>query len=226
MSVLDTSRSRTILSALRRLSVLDIKDNSVIEENNVNLKMLILGADRNEGTTNEGTLEILRDFLIASVKERTRTKMITIDLVGPNLQVGENRMKRMVDIEGVCVKISRTPELYHEIDFSRHSSGRISYDVVFCFNAGVWGYKDSDWLETFRALPENVAIVVTAYSLEECEMDEDRIREYCTNEAIEFLWEAEESEGNFGKVREGEFNGGHENFAWLCFRRLDDSKQN
>jgi len=97
---------------------------------------------------------------------------------------------------------------------------------VFCFNAGVWGYKDSDWLETFRALPENVAIVVTAYSLEECEMDEDRIREYCTNEAIEFLWEAEESEGNFGKVREGEFNGGHENFAWLCFRRLDDSKQN
>ena len=101
MSVLDTSRSRTILSALRRLSVLDIKDNSVIEENNVNLKMLILGADRNEGTTNEGTLEILRDFLIAFVKERTRTKMITIDLVGPNLQVGENRMKRMVDIEGV-----------------------------------------------------------------------------------------------------------------------------
>ena len=90
------------------------------------------------------------------------------------------------------------------------------YDCAFAFNAGVWGYDS--WMKSLRRAVERypkMPVVVTAYSMKECEMDEDCVREAFEEEEIRFVWEAEENKHHGEKVG-GEENG-RENSAWMCF---------
>ena len=81
----------------------------------------------------------------------------------------------------------------------------------------MWGYDS--WLESFRKVLKrypNAPIVVSAYSVKECELDEDCVREGFGEDEIRFVWEAEENEACSGKKTGGE-EGGRENSAWMCF---------
>ena len=69
------------------------------------------------------------------------------------------------------------------------------------------------WSKGIRKCPHRGA----AYSMKECEMDEDCVREAFEEEEIRFVWEAEENKHHGEKVG-GEENG-RENSAWMCLFR-------
>ena len=224
-----TSRSKTILAALRRLS----SSSSSLKfspTTNKPLNVLVLGADRNEGRNDEETERIFR--------ECGRERRVNLSLFGPNLIVTtameeekdkkraavgiDGRLddeKKMRESEGGVKVVERERCLFHERknDDEEEEETNIEYDCAFAFNAGVWGYDS--WLESFRKVLKrypNAPIVVSAYSTKECELDEDCVREGFGEDEIRFVWEAEENEACSGEKTGGE-EGGRENSAWMCF---------
>jgi len=224
-----TSRSKTILAALRRLS----SSSSSLKFSPTTTKplnVLVLGADRNEGRNDEETERIFR--------ECGRERRVNLSLFGPNLIVTtameeekdkkraavgiDGRLddeKKMRESEGGVKVVERERCLFHERknDDEEEEETNIEYDCAFAFNAGVWGYDS--WLESFRKVLKrypNAPIVVSAYSTKECELDEDCVREGFGEDEIRFVWEAEENEACSGEKTGGE-EGGRENSAWMCF---------
>ena len=89
----------------------------------------------------------------------------------------------------------------------------------FAFNAGIWGYPS--WQPAISAMAENeVPCIITAYSLEESEDDEDTLREFKeTAKQFSCVWEAEENPGrSTALARKCPTTGRSlfENAAWLC----------
>jgi len=225
-----TSRSKTILAALRRLSSSSssLKFSPTTDKP---LNVLVLGADRNEGRNDEETERIFR--------ECGRERRVNLSLFGPNLVVTaameeekdkkraavgidgrlDDEKKKMRESEGGVKVVERERCLFHERknDDDEEEERNIEYDCAFAFNAGVWGYDS--WLESFRKVLKrypNAPIVVSAYSTKECELDEDCVREGFGEDEIRFVWEAEENEACSGEKTGGE-EGGRENSAWMCF---------
>jgi len=212
-----TSRSKTILAALRRLS----SSSSSLKFSPTTTKplnVLVLGADRNEGRNDEETERIFR--------ECGRERRVNLSLFGPNLvgvgidgRLDKKKKKMEKESEGGVKVVERERCLFHERnnDDEDEEETNIEYDCAFAFNAGVWGYDS--WLESFRKVLKrypNAPIVVSAYSTKECELDEDCVREGFGEDEIRFVWEAEENEACSGEKTGGE-EGGRENSAWMCF---------
>ena len=229
------SRARTVLAAVRRLRLLLFDDGG--QQNRRRrffrrLRVLVLGADRNEGATDVETERIF--------KECGEEIPMDVSLVGPNVpKTFKTFASRspLCDDYGPkgCVHVAERERcLFHErrgltccdTKKEREREGRdeqqqqqhdvCEYDCAFAFNAGVWGYDS--WMESLRRAVERypkMPVVVTAYSMKECEMDEDCVREAFEEEEIRFVWEAEENKHHGEKVG-GEENG-RENSAWMCF---------
>ena len=226
-----TSRSKTILRAFDRLQnepVLSAKFAKIgtAFKGEKTINVLLLGCDRREGINDGETKRIFKDL----GKERG----VNLSLFGPNLVFGDdenltsrgrsNESESEDDDEndeektkgaasGINV-VERERCLFHE---RNREKDEIEYDVAFAFNAGVWGYDS--WLESFKyALKRypNAPIIVSAYSMKECELDEDCVREGFGEDEIKFVWEAEENEECAGERTGGEENG-RENSAWMCF---------
>ena len=229
-----TSRSKTILRAFDRLQnepVLSAKfakiGNAFKGEKTINV--LLLGCDRREGKNDRETERIFTDL----GKERG----VNLSLFGPNLVFDddenltsrgrsnesesedddENENDEEEKTKGKAARINvveRERCLFHA---RNREKDEIEYDVAFAFNAGVWGYDS--WLESFKyALKRypNAPIIVSAYSMKECELDEDCVREGFGEDEIKFVWEAEGNEECAGERTGGEENGS-ENSAWMCF---------
>lgn len=229
-----TSRSKTILRAFDRLQnepVLSAKFAKIgtAFKGEKTINVLLLGCDRREGINDGETKRIFKDL----GKERG----VNLSLFGPNLVFGddenltsrgrsnesesedddENENDEEEKTKGKAARINvveRERCLFHE---RNREKDEIEYDVAFAFNAGVWGYDS--WLESFKyALKRypNAPIIVSAYSMEECELDEDCVREEFGEDEIKFVWEAEENEECAGERTGGEENG-RENSGWMCF---------
>ena len=225
------SRARTVLAAVRRL-----EENDEMQRKRRRLRVLVLGADRNEGATDDETEKIFK----ACGEEIP----MDVSLVGPNVPKDDDDavVWSSSSSSGRSAKEVRVAErerrLFHEKERGlttkkeREREGRdeqqqqqqqqqqhvdtCEYDIAFAFNAGVWGYDS--WTESLRRAVERypkMPVVVTAYSMKECEMDEDCVREAFEEEEIRFVWEAEENKHHGEKVG-GEENG-RENSAWMCF---------
>jgi hypothetical protein len=218
-----TSRSKVILAALRRFSSSSSSSSSLkfpATTDKKTLNVLVLGADRNEGRNDEETERIFR--------ECGRERRVNLSLFGPNLVgVGidgrlDKKKKMEKESEGGVKVVERERCLFHERknnedDDDDDEETNVEYDCAFAFNAGVWGYDS--WLESFRKVLKrypNAPIVVSAYSVKECELDEDCVREGFGEDEIRFVWEAEENEACSGEKTGGE-EGGRENSAWMCF---------
>ena len=221
------SRARTVLAAVRRLE----NDDEMQRKRRRRLRVLVLGADRNEGATDDETEKIFK----ACGEEIP----MDVSLVGPNVPKDDDAVWSSSS-SGRSAKEVRVAErerrLFHEKERGlttkkeREREGRdeqqqqqqqqhddtCEYDIAFAFNAGVWGYDS--WTESLRRAVERypkMPVVVTAYSMKECEMDEDCVREAFEEEEIRFVWEAKENKHHGEKVG-GEENG-RENSAWMCF---------
>ena len=228
-----TSRSKTILRAFDRLQnepVLCAKFAKIgtAFKGEKTINVLLLGCDRREGINDEETKRIFKDL----GKERG----LNLSLFGPNLvfdddddltsrgrsnESGENDNENENDEEektkGKAARINvveRERCLFHE---RNREKNEIEYDVAFAFNAGVWGYDS--WLESFKYVLKrypNAPIIVSAYSMKECELDEDCVREGFGEDEIKFVWEAEGNEECAGERTGGE-ESGRENSGWMCF---------
>lgn len=229
-----TSRSKTILRAFDRLQnepILSAKfakiGNAFKGEKTINV--LLLGCDRREGKNDRETERIFKDL--------GRERCVNLSLFGPNLvfdddddltsrgssnESGEDDDENENDEEKPKKKktkarinvVERERCLFHE---RNREKDEIEYDVAFAFNAGVWGYDS--WLESFKRVLKrypNAPIIVSAYSMKECELDEDCVREGFGEDEIKFVWEAEENEECAGERTGGE-ESGSENSAWMCF---------
>ena len=139
-------------------------------------------------------------------------KNLTIVFIGPNLLVGEPHQQRIdLELGEINVQIMCYQSLYHEYFVAESVRGNFLVpDAVIMLNAGIWGY--TSWLPTldsFAAIScnlqdfnlssgiakgstaDNVIIrsgpvfIVTSYTLEEAEDDEDTIREYFSSKLAE-----------------------------------------
>ena len=222
------SRARTVLAAVRRL-----ENDDEMQRKRRRLRVLVLGADRNEGATDDETEKIFK----ACGEEIP----MDVSLVGPNVPKDADDAVWSSSSSGFKeVRVAeRERRLFHEKERGlltttkkereregrdeqqqqqqeQHDDACEKYDIAFAFNAGVWGYDS--WTESLRRAVERypkMPVVVTAYSMKECEMDEDCVREAFEEEEIRFVWEAEENKHHGEKVG-GEENG-RENSAWMCF---------
>jgi len=232
-----TSRSKTILRAFDRLQNEPILSAKFVKIGNAfkgekTINVLLLGCDRREGKNDRVTERIFKDL--------GREQCVNLSLFGPNLvfdvdddltsrgrsnESGEDddendddeEEKRKKKTKGKAARINvveRERCLFHE---RNREKDEIEYDVAFAFNAGVWGYDS--WLESFKRVLKrypNAPIIVSAYSMKECELDEDCVREGFGEDEIKFVWEAEENEECAGERTGGE-ESGSENSAWMCF---------
>ncbi|CAD7940962.1 unnamed protein product [Amoebophrya sp. A120] len=93
--------------------------------------------------------------------------------VEPTSRTSRSSPARIPDVKvAMCFTWCRA--LYHELEDPQRG-GFDGFDVAFAFNAGLWGY--SSWMETVRALPPGLPLVVTSYSLDEAESDRDALDE-------------------------------------------------
>ena len=200
------SRSRTMCEAVRRLGTLDDVARRSSDGRRA-LHVLVLGADRREGTTPE---DVARSFGgLATMAKEGGVEEVSVVCVGPNVRVDEGvELGRAVTAEEATAKRAAvTVEfrcgLHHECASSDDVDERAN--VAFAFNAGVWGYDPEDWLPTIErvVVRDGTPLVVTSYSLREAESDEDSIREsFSEFENVSWVWEAEINENSSAPVRE------------------------
>lgn len=190
---------------------------------------------------------------------------IAIRFFGPNL-LSATRPDIPHEIEFsylniLNVVIGRYCCLYHDHWAERHST-EDAPDIVLMINAGIWGYQS--WLPTLdifkqiARLPLHTAddcktcsagrnssksgtyFIVTSYTLEEAEDDEDTIRHHYKQEPLSYLqavwlWEAEINPWRSTELleRESQVIGRkyYSNHAWQCWHfvpsaaALSDAKQ-
>lgn len=233
-----SSRSRTIVDACERLGVLarareggggpvgDAVDARALE-------VLVLGADRREGTTPE---EVAAAFWELATLGRVRcgVDVVCVRCVGPNVRtdaaLGVAHEAAAATETRAAVRVEFRCGLFHEcVDENEWMRA----NIAFAFNAGVWGYAPGDWIPTIERVVarDGTPLVLTSYSLREAESDEDSMRTSLSAlDDIEWVWEAEHNRSCSEEVRELGFDrtvymeeGGvdelRENSAWQCIAR-------
>jgi hypothetical protein len=106
---------------------------------------------------------------------RRRTKKLILGLIGPSLPVSSAASNHFqFSVEGTDCCLFADCREYH--DYMR-SEDFVAPDMLALFNAGLWGYDS--WKPTLSALTSlhRVAVLVTSYTLEEAEDDNDVIVE-------------------------------------------------
>lgn len=200
-----SSPCRTIVAAMERAGV---------EVEGATLTLHILGAD----VVEVARLRPMCELLFALVRERwAGVENLHLHLSGPQLppQVAGKEV-RVLDDDRVSVRFH--PRVYHLLSEEERDMGGPPAMAV-CLNAGMWGYET--WAPTIRQLASSgVPTLVTSYSIEECEDDEDAIVAALAPAAPRWLWQAEPNPHRSLAPRETssacEDRERSENLAWLC----------
>lgn len=197
------------------------------------LEVLVLGADRREGTTPEEVADAFWD-LATLVRARCGVDVVCVRCVGPNVRtdaaLGVAHEAAAATETRAAVRVEFRCGLFHECVDEKEG---VRADIAFAFNAGVWGYAPGDWIPTIERVVtrDGTPLVLTSYSLREAESDEDAMRASLSAfDDIEWVWEAEHNESCSEEVRELGFDrtvymeaGGsdelRENSAWQCIAR-------
>ena len=248
------------------------------------LRLLLIGADRNEGTSPLKTAAVFECLLRDGVgKTRGRSKAhmeakqnyngsgrkrlrveeviggdierIDILLVGPNIKLDDGvdegvfHAVSAVDVTDVSssqeethvqIRVAYHVGMYHDMerrddsDDPSLSSPLTSFvpDLAVAFNAGMWGYDPEDWRPTVERVLYNDScpLVITAYTLQEAESDEDALSDMLSNQSgkpsVMWLWSAEINPFRSLKKRELQFEAERyldkkmpdmlENCGWQC----------
>jgi hypothetical protein len=221
------SRARTLLALLRRLHLLDA---AVAGRP---LRLLILGADRNEASSTQHAIETFAPL----ARELSRLQnaaspeaSLHLRLAGPNLAARET-VESVFDCRPGCAGVRLTlsfccatlggseAETSLALNFGSHPS-EVCHAAV-AFNAGLWGY--GSWLGAVQALRLQkgcAGFAVTAYCESECDADEEALLEG----GHSLLWAAEANAwGSLARWVPTSGGGGEggeeerrENAWWLC----------
>ena len=252
------SRSFTTLEAIRRVRAASADERGTPSGEDGTLRLLLVGADRVEGTCPQDTAAVFEGLLRcrgdfpdtqnpAANDARDRDDDETLHavamdgvdrvdmlLVGPNIRLDsgvEPDVFHTATIPRRSVDGNQGPPLelrvayhvgmYHDIgdgdgdgDGDDGDGGAVpsfAPDLALAFNAGVWGYAPEEWRPTLeKVLYEDVCpLVVTGYTLEEAENDEDALTDMFAAGGDEGADENEgggERDGTVGWVWEAEMN--------------------
>mmetsp|Transcript_46906 Transcript_46906/g.146329 ORF Transcript_46906/g.146329 Transcript_46906/m.146329 type:complete len:216 (-) Transcript_46906:593-1240(-) len=204
-----TSRGRTIELALVKLGWPGAEV----------LRMHLVGADHEEcGGDAGGRLgAIFGETWARLTAQFPGLQRIEVLVTGPNLFV--DLASREVETGGAVY--SFRPGLYHDVVSADEAAGA---HLAVCFNAGVWGYDT--WAPTLLMMASAMPVLVTSYSIEEAEDDEDCINEIFNKTdglGVRWHWESERNEARAAGPRTT-LSTDHcadaeraENLAWLCF---------
>lgn len=208
-----TSRINTIIGAIKRISAEPPTEEYVIH---------IVGAEENEVYgLNEEILarkySRLFDYFVQNNVERLHLVFIGPNVILPGCHRLTLKHGRM------SVRVDAHVQLYHEY-YTNHDD---KPSLVVLFNAGVWGY--TDWLPTLAMLDKfqsDVYILITSFTMEEADDDDDTIVEYFSthknSKTIKFLWKPELNQHHTSL----EYQRGHaldfnrkyiDNMYWYCF---------
>ncbi|RHY01625.1 hypothetical protein DYB36_006718 [Aphanomyces astaci] len=219
------SRSFTVLKALERLHLLHPTPPQHKHKHklpghvdpHVQLVLHIVGADFREGNEVSETLRIF-DQLVAAFQSQGQTNTwdeLVLVFIGPNVARklhGKNEQVSLLN--GKSVRVQYVAELWDEYLRSR---AYISPAVLFCFNAGVWGYDE--WLPTFQRMVQeapHAPIVVTSYN--ECEAIDDSDAIADVEVPITWHWTMEANPFASRSARASHHDRVlHENAYWQCF---------
>jgi len=179
-----TSRINTIIGGITRISALPLPQEYVIH---------IVGAEENECySLNEEMLAMKYSRLFDYFAQNNVNKL-HIEFIGPNI-IAENSRQIVLKHKSMNIQLDAHVQLYHE--YNKHDGAQNKPNLVVLFNAGVWGY--ADWLPTlavFDQLRSDSYVLITSYTMEEADDDDDTIVEYFnthkTSKSIEFLWKPE-----------------------------------
>ena len=211
----------TAVEAIKRAEEL-FKESSEVSSRTTSMTLHFLGAESLEfGKDDRGSELMLTHKILFEGIAAFGVKNLTIIFIGPNLLVGEPHQQRIeLELCGINVKVVCYQCLYHDYHIAESDRGDFLVpDAVLMLNAGIWGY--TSWLPTldsFAAIscnredinlssdvvksfsPDNTVMrsrpifLVTSYTLEEAEDDEDTIREYFSRKLIEEASELNHSE--------------------------------
>ncbi len=208
-----TSRINTIIGAIKRISAEPSTEGYVIH---------IVGAEENEVYgLNEEILarkySRLFDYFVQNNVNR-----LHLVFIGPNVILPDSHHIALKHGQ-MSVQVDAYSQLYHEY-YTTHDD---KPNLVVLFNAGVWGY--TDWLPTLAILDRfqsDVYILITSFTMEEADDDDDTIVEYFSthknSKTIEFLWKPELNQHHTSL----EYERGHaldlnrkyiDNMYWYCF---------
>jgi hypothetical protein len=214
------SRSATIAEALCRLDV---------QQSEKTLRIHIVGCDHVECESLE-RLRILFGPVVRWIGAYAEAPAhMLLDLVGPNIPQQAaawsplNLLPTNINALKPCLQsatLSCHLGLYHDWLSTCFNPP----DLVVAFNAGVWGYRD--WETTLSSvIHRNLSIpfVLTAYTIQEAEDDEDVIRKLLPPDAINRCeWEPESNPFASNKARETHSaptgRSYRENAAWQGWR--------
>ncbi|CAM9825723.1 unnamed protein product [Choristocarpus tenellus] len=175
-----STRSATVLGSLRKIYGKDGIPRS--------LRLHIIGADYREGNTILETQTVFQDLF--SRLGEDNVSEVEMLFVGPNVAAGLHGVwhtfphsewrsgdQGMGKSCGSPDTYSPTVTIHFQVGLYHFLPELPTPHVVFCFNAGLWGYDD--WVPTIEKLlissNECMYIVITSYCAEEAEDDMDMI---------------------------------------------------
>ncbi|ETW09112.1 hypothetical protein H310_01562 [Aphanomyces invadans] len=218
------SRAFTILRALERLHLLHPtpplykRKHGLPDEPEARTQLVlhIVGADFREGNEVSETLRVFDQLLSAfEAQEANAWDDLMLVFVGPNVaRKLHGRNERIARLNGKNVYLQYATELWDEY---LRSAAYTSPAVVFCFNAGVWGYDE--WLPTFQLMMrENplAPILITSYN--ECEAIDDSDAIADIEVPIQWHWTIEANPFASLSARASQHDRAlYENAFWQCF---------
>jgi len=158
--------------------------NNIIQSNiNKVINIHIIGADEQElPSMNECIINTMYSRVIEKCYNDFEVDRVNIVFIGPNMNIEYHEKEVNFKIfylnKEIVVNVSAYSSMYHDHFDNDSKALKLSNpDIVVLYNAGIWGYES--WLATlnvFRYL--KTAILLTSYTIEEGEDDEDTIEEY------------------------------------------------
>ena len=215
------SRSQTLLDTIERLQLSNQKE----------LSIHCVGADELEAKSINFIIEHFNQ-LFNGLSARKFNSLILI-FTGPNISSDmDNTIHEFVHNLGLNIIIKISTLLYHDyVDNKKNIDQQWSCpDIIVMFNAGLWGYDD--WIPTINLFNmecmENVFVLITSYTLEESEDDQDTIDNICNNSdntttnRIEWIWEPQINKYRSLTPEQRETKPGdkdyYENYVSMCFK--------
>eukprot|EP00474_Spongospora_subterranea_P010889 CRZ11347.1 hypothetical protein [Spongospora subterranea] len=182
MGAIDT-RSNTIVRALSRLAPTSLPSPLTIH---------IAGADGCEQTRAKDVFRILIHHVCID-----HHRSLQIVLIGPNIADNAPLLVTANDQSDIpSAEIRFVSGIYSPSTLAQLSPPHL----VFMFQAGVWAYDT--WRESiaFARFICSYGVVITAYNIEECEDDEDRLVEWGLLNDSDWLWRTENNASAFEAI--------------------------
>ena len=231
LATADLSRSATLAEALERLSLVSSLQDSA-------LQIDIVGVDHVECKSVSTIRRTFRPFVnwlesyFHALPKGDRKPHVHFRLIGRELSTPTDVDGGIIDlIDFSATSLSslqatatcHSGVVYHEMLENTNETGAQATDLVVAFNAGIWGYRE--WSETIQYLARQhsgLPMVITAYTLDECQEDQEVISNAIASSDhcyAEILWESERNPFGSQVVREtkGSSHEYRENACWQAW---------